>query len=70
MNLVRGGSMIISIYRKVKDVDAPEVEVLEDIVKYSIVANRLHYLPLGEHWQEIDLTSYDIMSVVIRKETE
>jgi len=58
--------MIISIYRK----DERGVQVLEDIVKYSIVGNRLHYVSLGEDWQEIDLTSYDIKSVVIRKETE
>lgn len=62
--------MIISIYRKGKELDETAVQVLDDIVKYSIVANRLHYLSLGENWQEIDLTSYDIKSVVIRKETE
>lgn len=57
--------MIISIYRK----DERGVQVLEDIVKYSIVANKLHYLPLGENWKEIDLTSYDIKSLTISKDT-
>lgn len=63
----RCGDMIISIYRTGKEQQEIEVETL-DAVKYSIVANRLHYLPLGENWQEIDLTSYDIKSVVINKD--
>lgn len=59
--------IIITIYRSDKEPGQVKVERINDVVKYSIVANKLHYLPLGESWQEIDLTTYDIRAINIRK---